>query len=107
MLADADIADEVVGFHFQQAAEKLFKAVLAAHVVVYRKTHDLGELADLLSDAGHPLPDALSELDVWTPFAVEARYDFLASTSAPLDRPAARELLRQLRAWAEAGVRAG
>ncbi len=35
------VYDETIGYHVQQAAEKLLKAALAAHGVVYRRTHNL------------------------------------------------------------------
>ncbi len=38
---DQEIADEIVGFHVQQAAEKCMKAVLCARGISYRRTHDL------------------------------------------------------------------
>jgi HEPN domain-containing protein len=47
---DIETADEIVGFHVRQAAEKCFKAVLCSHGIVYRRTHDLQELHDLLAD---------------------------------------------------------
>ena len=34
---DAEIADEVIGFHVQQVAEKCMKAVLCARGVSYRR----------------------------------------------------------------------
>jgi HEPN domain-containing protein len=99
-----DIADETIGFHLQQAAEKLLKAVLAANTIAFRRTHDLVDLSDTLKDAGLPVPIALAQLDALNPFAVEARYDFLPSSSAPLDRAGMRQLVRALRTWAEALV---
>ena len=41
-------ADEIFGFHVQQAAEKLFKAWLSLLGEVYPMTHDLTELLELL-----------------------------------------------------------
>ena len=49
------ISDAIVGFHLQQAAEKLLKALLARRGVGYRRTHDLFELFGLLSASGLPL----------------------------------------------------
>jgi len=72
---DAEIADEIVGFHVQQACEKCMKAVLCMHEVAYRRTHDLQELYDLLNDSGVSLPEALRELVEWSPFAVTYRYE--------------------------------
>jgi HEPN domain-containing protein len=40
--------EEVMGFHAQQACEKLIKAVLVMHGVVFERTHDLAALAAIL-----------------------------------------------------------
>ncbi len=39
-------------FHAQQCVEKAMKAVLAARQVFFRRTHDLEEIANLLTEAG-------------------------------------------------------
>jgi HEPN domain-containing protein len=52
--ASGDVRDEIVGFHAQQCAEKLLKAVLAANAVEFPRTHSLRFLLDLLSDHGLP-----------------------------------------------------
>lgn len=41
-VVDPEIADEIVGFHVQQACEKCMKAVLCVHGVIYRRTHRRG-----------------------------------------------------------------
>lgn len=81
-----EIADEIIGFHAQQAAEKALKAVLAWHGIPYRRTHDLAELLDILEDHGVKVPAAVEEVDILTPFAVEMRYGMLSSDEPPLDR---------------------
>jgi hypothetical protein len=48
--SDADVADSIVGFHAQQAAEKLIKAVLAARGVTFVKSHALGYLIGLVEE---------------------------------------------------------
>ena len=106
VIADQGIADDIVGFHLQQAAEKLLKSVLAARAVTFRRTHDLLELMDTLADAGTPVPDGLRDLDALNPFAVEARYDILPPSSPPLDRGSLRGQIFALRAWAEAVITA-
>ena len=94
------VADAIYGFHCQQAAEKLLKALLSQRCVRFPRTHDLAELISLLETAGHKLPAALSRVDEFTPFAVEFRYgDVLPA--APLDRVASRNLIRQLRSFVE------
>lgn len=99
------VSDDIVGFHLQQAAEKLLKAVLARRGVAYRRTHDLRELMDHLTDARRPVPDALAELDALNPYAVILRYDEVPEPSS-LDRTRARGWIRELRAWAESQINA-
>ena len=78
-------ADEIFGFHVQQAAEKLFKAWLSLLGEVYPMTHDLTELLELLkarrSDAGRfdPLAD-------FSPYAVQFRYGMGDAGAEALDR---------------------
>lgn len=62
-------------FHAQQAVEKWLKAVLVSHCVVFRRTHDLEDLASLLEAQGIPLPLPVEELRKLNPFAVTFRYD--------------------------------
>lgn len=102
VLASPRVSDAVIGFHCQQAAEKLLKALLSYLGVRFRKTHDLRELADLLADAGHALPEELSDIDMLNPYAVELRYEILfLEDEPPLDRREARRLITMLRKWVE------
>lgn len=103
LLPDPDAPLEIFGFHAQQAAEKLLKAVLALRGIAYPRTHRLAELIDLARARGLDLPDHLEEVRHLTPFAVEFRYDPLPEESEdPLDKPATRELIGSLRSWVEA-----
>ncbi len=61
-------------FHAQQAVEKWLKAVLVSHGVVFGRTHDLEELAGLLTGQDIPLPLPVGELRRLNPFAVTFRY---------------------------------
>jgi HEPN domain-containing protein len=94
-----EIADAIVGFHAQQAVEKLLKAVLAAHGVTYAKSHDLDYLIDLVEQSGIDAPDELDGAEALSPWAVELRYE--QETPASLDRKKALEPLTPLRVWAE------
>ncbi len=94
------VSDAVFGFHCQQAAEKLLKALLSELGVRFGKTHNLKLLMDLLQDAGHGLPPDLAELDVLTPFAAFFRYEYLPPQT-PLDRKGARAAVRMLRGHVE------
>jgi hypothetical protein len=52
LVDDPDVPDDLIGFHAQQALEKLLKAALAHARIAPPRTHDLGELLALLGDAG-------------------------------------------------------
>jgi len=100
VLGSPRVADAIIGLHCQQAAEKLLKAVLPELGLPFRRTHDLRELMDLLSDAGHRLPRTLAGLDRLTPCATLFRYEGLP-VKASLDRRKARGNVCRLRRWAE------
>jgi HEPN domain-containing protein len=98
MAPDREIADEVVGLHAQQAAEKYLKAVLAFRGITYRRVHSITYLLGLLEDQEVAAPPRAAELEAFTPWAPQARYDHEAD--ATLDREAAVELVRGVRTWA-------
>ena len=77
LLDDSDAPVEIFGFHAQQTAEKLLKAILCHAGIEYPLTHQLVELLDLATDHGVALPAESEELRHLTPFAVEFRYDVL------------------------------
>jgi HEPN domain-containing protein len=105
LIHDVSVADEVVGFHLQQAAEKLLKSVLAQHGIDVRETHNLVYLMYLLGDCDVSFPAQLRALQSLNPFAVEYRYDLLDDeVLPPLSRAELRGLVRDLRAWAETQV---
>ncbi len=106
LLPDPESPDEVIGFHAQQAVEKLVKAVLSLHSIRYRRTHDLAELVDLLRDSGIAFPAGLDEIRRLSPFAVAFRYDDLPIESeGPFDRSWSANCVRKIRSWAEAALR--
>ena len=104
MIGSSRVSDEVFGFHCQQAAEKLLKAVLAVRGVVYRRTHDLTELQALLEHHGIVFTAELEEIDSFIPYAVEYRYQEWPEEEEAIDREAARALLGKLRKWVEAQI---
>jgi HEPN domain-containing protein len=81
VLESAKVSDEVIGFHCQQAAEKLLKALLSELGVTYHKN-----------------------LDILTPFGAVYRYDDYDGTES-LNRAETRALLSSLRAWVEERLR--
>lgn len=103
LATDRTVADEILGFHCQQAAEKLLKAVLVDKDLEFERSHNLVYLMGVLEDAGYAVPGSLRGLDILNPFAVTLRYDFL-DVATSLDRLQARSLVAQLRQWVEAQV---
>lgn len=99
LLPHGEVSDAIVGFHAQQAAEKLLKAVLTARDQEFPRTHSLRALLDLVADSGSPVPAALEAVQVLYPFAVQFRYEALP-TEEPLERKAAATLVSQLEEWA-------
>ena len=95
------VTDEIFGFHCQQAAEKLLKAILSVKQVRFAKTHDLLELMALIKESGTQLPIELTELDLLNPFAVEYRYDPFPENDPPIDRVSYLKLIKMLRTWVE------
>lgn len=100
LLDDAEVPDEVLGFHAQQAVEKLLKAALATVGAVPPRTHDIARLNDLAVSAGLRPPDAARDARRLAPWAVEMRYDdFLGEV---LDRDWARGVVAEVRTWLDA-----
>jgi HEPN domain-containing protein len=108
LVTDPASPDEILGFHAQQAVEKTLKAVLALHDVRYPFVHDLKTLVDLLGKSKISFPQQLEEVRRLTPFATVFRYEYLpAEPRRALDRSWALELVRHVRAWAEATLAQG
>jgi HEPN domain-containing protein len=90
------MSDSIVGFHAQQAVEKLMKALLTQLQVPYEFTHSLNRLLILLESHGEYLPATALTLGDLTDFAVEYRYSYLPPTLSP-DRRELIECVRILR----------
>ena len=69
-------ADEIFGFHAQQATEKALKAWCARRGIEYPLTHDLSELIAMLREDGCDV-DAFEDLLRFNAFAVLFRYEAL------------------------------
>jgi HEPN domain-containing protein len=69
--------ESVLGFHAQQAVEKLIKALLSQRSVPFELTQNLGRLQTLLSGAGESLPETPIPIGDLNDFAVTYRYDLL------------------------------
>ena len=88
-------ADEIFGFHVQQAVEKLFKAWLASLGESYPLSHDLGNLLHMLSVRGTDVVRFDGLVD-YTRYAVRLRYTGTDSDVCPLDRSQAIEQVEAL-----------
>jgi len=102
LIPDPSAPDEIIGFHAQQAVEKMLKAALVVSGIPWRRTHDLVELLDLLRENGVPYPAELEEVRRLTPFAVAFRYDEVPDEpERQLDRAWVSACLSGVRAWCE------
>lgn len=99
LIRDAETPDEVLGFHAQQAVEKLLKGVLATRRVDHPRTHDIDRLLEIVAEAGIELPQNAETLDALTPWAAAFRYE--DASAERLDRSKALDAVTQVRAWAE------
>ena len=104
LLGDRDVDDDTLGFHAQQAAEKLLKAVLTSRNVDYPRTHNLGVLVELLASNGIELPAELAHIDRLTPFGTVFRCDEV-SPEAGRDRALWLAWVRALREFAQSLIR--
>ena len=86
MLDTRTFADEIFGFHAQQAAEKALKAWLSLSGVDYPRIHDLEELLALLTQHGATIPERFYGLIDLTDFAVQFRYATFEETDELLER---------------------
>lgn len=100
---DEEIGDHVIGFHAQQAVEKMIKAVLADRGIDYPRTHDIDRLIDLLEANAAPLPPQARALDELTPWATQLRYDELLDVER-LDRGRTSRQVTDVLDWASAEV---
>ena len=88
-----EVGDGIVGFHAQQAAEKLLKAWMTLLGIAYPRTHDLSLLLLRLEEAGADVTKLWELLDL-NPFAVQLRYDIL--DDEPLDHAVTLERVTAL-----------
>jgi HEPN domain-containing protein len=86
MLDAETFADEIFGFHAQQAVEKTLKAWLSLIGVEYPRTHDLEELLELLEERAEPILEAFYDLVDLTDFAVQFRYRIFEDAEGRLNR---------------------
>ncbi len=102
-VGDAEaVADEIVGFHVQQAIEKAIKAVLTCLGIQYEYTHDLSLLYQQVKNAGGNPPAALDTVEELTGFAVQFRYTLTLYEEQSFNREAGAQLAGRFIEWAHA-----
>lgn len=101
LLADAEISDEIVGFHAQQAVEKWLKAVLGSRGIEFEYTHDLRRLIAEVTAVVGEFPFDNAQVVALTEHAVPLRYDEILDTE-PIDRQATLALVNDVGDWAVA-----
>ena len=94
-LGPPHVSGDIFGFHAQQAAEKLLKALLSARSATFRHTHDLAKLLEDVAAAGQPLGAEFDALKALTVYAVAFRYAELPP-DLDLDRAALSKLIESL-----------
>lgn len=98
---DPTFADMIVGFHAQQAIEKLIKAVLSDNQIAYPRVNDLDRLLHLLEAEQITQPPGAQQLGSLTPWATNLRYED-PPEPINLDRPATMTLVDDVTDWASA-----
>ena len=89
-------ADEIFGFHVQQAVEKALKAWLCVNEDIYPLTHELARLLALLENHGADV-EKFWPLVQFTMFAVQARYEEgISELDEPINRAIEIENVREL-----------
>lgn len=104
-LGASGLSDSILGFHAQQAVEKLLKALLSQLNIPYERTHDLSRLQSLVVAAGESLPATPLLLSELNDYAVAYRYDLLFQVAAP-DRTELVETVRLVREHVAARIAA-
>ena len=104
MLNREVFADEIFGFHVQQAVEKSLKAWLAALGDAYPYTHDLMSLMQRLEGLGHQVLAEFEPLLEFTLYAVQFRYGVMDTLDESPDRQGAIALVSRLYAAATSQV---
>ena len=98
---DPTFADMIVGFHAQQAIEKLIKAVLSDNQIAYPRVSDLRRLLHLLEAEQITQPPGAQQMGSLTPWATYLRYEDPPEPIS-LDRSAAITLVDDVADWASA-----
>jgi HEPN domain-containing protein len=78
ILATAAPETDAIGFHCQQAVERILKAYLISRLIVFERIHDLGALLDDCSRTDAEFERFRDAVEPLTVFAVAFRYPGVA-----------------------------
>jgi HEPN domain-containing protein len=95
---DPDAHISIIGFHAQQAIEKLFKAVLFSQRVEFERLHDLVKIGAMVRNQKTNPPVNDDQLRRLNPFAVSFRYDDIDIVSISMNDM--NDLIADIRRWA-------
>jgi HEPN domain-containing protein len=96
-----EVLFEDLCFDAQQAAEKAVKAVLVLNGRRFPKTHDVGELLDLVAATGVAVPREVLLAKRLTPYAVAGRYPGVSEDASEEDYKEALATAEHVVRWAE------
>ena len=82
VLAQPPLLDPAA-YHCQHSVEKLFKGLLVTPAIPVPRTHDLGNLAELLTPQFPKLAGQIGALAWLSPWATETRYPTLDTGGGP------------------------
>jgi len=99
LLGDPAAADEMLGFHLQQAVEKRLKAVLAFREIDFKRSHSIAYLTTLLEQNDVGLPACRDQIEALSPWAGDARYE--DDYEGALDRPTVPGLVDMMANWSD------
>ena len=102
---DSEIADDIIGFHVEQAVEKWPKAVIGNRGTRFEYRQDLCHLIELARAAVDDFPFEIGAVIALTEYAVPLRYDELLDVE-PLDREATVALVQEDGRWAPGQLKA-
>ena len=77
---DSDIDNSTILFHFQQAVEKLLKALLSFNQVHFEKIHDISLLVEQCKKNRISVPNDIGLFTELNLYAVIGRYDIVEET---------------------------
>ncbi len=101
LAAAAEVEDEMIGFHAQQAVEKWLEAVIVIRGLELAPTNDIGRLVRTLEKGGGEPPVVADRLDELTQYAAPLHGEYLLELD-PLNREATIALVDELSRWANA-----